>query len=76
MCILHICWTEQVALASYFRSDNAGPPDTLDEVKKVVGAVRTIFPNATVLGSSFDRFAADALTPGVISSLPVFDQVS
>ena len=63
-----------VALASYFRSDNAGPPDTLAEVKAVVAAVRKIFPNAKVLGSSFDKFAAEALTPSVISALPVFDQ--
>ncbi len=65
-----------VALASYFRSDNAGPPDTLEEVKKVVAAVRKIFPNATVLGSSFDGFATQALTPDVVNNLPVFDQVS
>lgn len=62
-----------MALASYFRSDNAGPPDTLGEIKAVVAAVRKIFPNAKVLGSSFDKFAEEALTPSVISALPVFD---
>ena len=35
--------------------------------------VQAVFPGATILASSFDKFAAEALTPGVVSSLPRTD---
>ena len=35
--------------------------------------VQAVFPNATILASSFDKFVAQALIPGVIASLPRTD---
>ena len=61
------------ALASYFRSDNAGPPDNATEVRSVVDYVQRLFPNARVLLSSFAQFAEVALTPAVVGQLPVFE---
>ncbi len=60
-----------VALASYYRSDNAGPPQTLAEIRGVFDQVRRIFPNATVRASSISSWAAEALTPAVVAQLPV-----
>ena len=62
-----------VALASYFRSDNAGPPESVAEVQEVIDSVQKLFPNARVVPSSFDRFAEEALPPSVAAQLPVFD---
>ena len=59
-----------VAMASYFRSDNAGPPMSVEEVLGVYRVLRTNFPNAQVFASSIDAFASDALTPDVILQLP------
>ncbi len=60
-----------VALASYFRTDNAGPPDNTTEVQNVFDQVRRVFPHATsVVASSFGEFAAQALTPDVVAALP------
>lgn len=50
-----------VALCSYFRTDNAGPPLTTAEVSLVFDTVRANFPNASVVASSFDEFAAEML---------------
>ena len=49
-----------VALASYIRPDNSGPPLTTDEVLGVFSAVENAFPYADVIGSSFQHFARDA----------------
>lgn len=48
-----------VALASYFRSDNTGPPDSLEEIDAVFAAVKKQFPDAAIFGSTFDAFAAE-----------------
>ena len=36
------------ALASYFRSDNTGPPDSVEEIESIFSVVRRQFPQATV----------------------------
>ena len=63
-----------VALASYFRSDNAGPPSSKGEVMRVMKATQKLFRNAKVVPSSFDAFAEAALPPSVTTALPVFEQ--
>jgi hypothetical protein len=59
-----------VALVSYYASDNEGPPISLAAVNAVFKHVKSIFPDATVVGSSFDAFAAEALTAEVLPQLP------
>ena len=56
---------------SYFATDNAGPPSSPAAVRAIYSKVRGVFPGAaTVRASSFDEFAAEALTAEVVSSLP------
>ena len=59
-----------VALASYIRTDNSGPPNDVFEVMEVYRTVRAAFPGASVHASSFQSFAAAALTPQVRNALP------
>jgi len=59
-----------VALASYIRPDNSGPPLNVSEVTDVYNAVEKAFPRAIVTGSSFQLFTKEALTPKVIAALP------
>ena len=59
-----------VALASYWRPDNAGPPDTVLEVKAVFAQLRKEFPGANVRASSLGEFVDHALTPAVVAALP------
>ena len=50
-----------------------GPPSSYDEVKEVFKAAGDVFPGAKVQASSFEAFAAEALTPSVVAALPVYD---
>ena len=59
----------RVALASYVSADNTGPPASRSEVVRIFGTVRGLFPNATVVGSTWDRFVAD-LDDADIAALP------
>ena len=47
-----------VALASFIASDNVGPPLSALEAKRIFRKVRSLFPNATVVGSTWERFVA------------------
>eukprot|EP01052_Picozoa_sp_SAG31_P004891 SAG31_NODE_208_length_20313_cov_6.143119_8_plen_262_part_00 len=47
------------ALASYFRSDNTGPPTDVSEIESIFSTVRAQFPNAEIFGSTMDAFAAE-----------------
>jgi len=50
-----------VALASYFRSDNAGPPESIGEINAIFDRVEAVFPNATTIrASSFSAFVEEA----------------
>ena len=62
-----------IALSTYYRSDNTGPPASYTEVEEVFKAATAVFPGAVVEASSFEAFAAEALTPAVIATLPVYD---
>lgn len=62
-----------IALTSYYRSDNTGPPSSYAEVKEVFKAAGKVFPGAKVQASSFEAFAAEALTPSVVAALPVYE---
>lgn len=62
-----------IALASYWRSDNSGPPETALEVKGIFSRLRQEFPGAEIRASSLGEFAADALTEDVVSTLPTTD---
>ena len=62
-----------IALMTYYRSDNTGPPLSYTEVQQVFAAARNVFPGAVVEASSFEAFAAEALTPAVTAALPVYD---
>jgi hypothetical protein len=62
-----------IALSSYYRSDNTGPPSSYAEVREVFKAAGSVFPGATVQASSFEAFAAEALTPEVVAALPVYE---
>jgi hypothetical protein len=60
-----------VALASYYRTDNAGPPITVEEVRAIFAQVRAVFPEASVVrASSFGEFAFEALPADVVAALP------
>lgn len=59
-----------VAFASFIGSDNTGPPLTTFEVKSIFSKVRSVFPNATVFGSTWDAFVAD-IPAEEIAALPV-----
>jgi hypothetical protein len=59
-----------VALVSYFATDNAGPPSTALAVEAIHARVAELFPGASVVASSFNEFAAAALTPPVVAALP------
>ena len=61
-----------VALCTEFRSDNRGPPESVDEVTKSLDAVRQEYPNANVFASTFDNFIRDVLP--VKDKLPVFEK--
>jgi polygalacturonase len=60
------------ALASYFRSDNTGPPATVSEVESIFETVRVQFPNADVFGSTMDAFAAE-VTSADITMMPLLE---
>jgi hypothetical protein len=62
-----------IALTSYYRSDNTGPPSSYAEVQAIFKAAGEVFPGASVEASSFDAFAAEALTPAVVAALPVYE---
>ena len=62
-----------IALTTYYRSDNTGPPLSYTEVKEIFKAAAAVFPGAVVVASSFEAFAAEALTPAVTAALPVYD---
>lgn len=49
-----------VALASYFRSDNAGPPESVGEINAIFDRIEAVFPNATTIrASSFGAFVQE-----------------
>jgi hypothetical protein len=64
-----------VALMSYFRSDNTGPPDSLGEVRSVFAATQAVFPDAEVVASSLEAFATEAALgdAAVTSALPEWE---
>jgi len=45
-----------VALCTEFRTDNTGPPESTDEVIRVLDAVRAEYPKASVFASTFTKF--------------------
>ena len=48
-----------VALAFAFRTDNTGPPKSLAEIHDNLETIRSLFPSATVMGSSLDQFSSE-----------------
>jgi hypothetical protein len=57
-----------VALASFIAADNTGPASAA-EVRKVFNTVREVFPNAKVIGSTWDHFVAE-ISPAEVATLP------
>lgn len=49
------------ALVSAFRGDNAGPPESVEEILQNYKDVQAEFPNAKVVASTFDRFVNEFL---------------
>ena len=63
------------ALASYFRSDNTGPPADVGEIESILETVRAQFPAAKkedVFGSTMDAFAAE-VTAADIAAMPLLE---
>ncbi|KAK6184178.1 hypothetical protein SNE40_006698 [Patella caerulea] len=60
------------ALCFAFRSDNAGPPDSLAEILLYYDIARGQFPNAVVQASTFEDFAI--LAGSIKDKLPVVDK--
>eukprot|EP00928_Gymnodinium_smaydae_P032832 TRINITY_DN23684_c0_g2_i1.p1 TRINITY_DN23684_c0_g2~~TRINITY_DN23684_c0_g2_i1.p1 ORF type:complete len:910 (+),score=102.38 TRINITY_DN23684_c0_g2_i1:52-2730(+) len=50
-----------VALCTEFRSDNTGPPSSIQEVQKTLDTVRNEYPGATVISSTFDAFMQEVM---------------
>jgi len=50
-----------VALAYAFRTDNAGPPTSIQELLNVYSTVRGQYPGANVIASTYENFVADVL---------------
>jgi hypothetical protein len=74
-----IGWEDVVVLPSHehaivfdWRGDNAGPPQSVNEVTSQFAAIAALFPGAAVVASTIDDFAA-TLTPAVIAGLPVVE---
>lgn len=65
-----IVTSDGIALASYYRSDNAGPPESVAEVDAIFDHLEYTFPHASIEASSFERFAREALTSKVVNALP------
>ena len=64
------------ALCFAFRTDNTGPPVSVDEVRGYFSLLRSEFPGARVEASTFDAFTRnllEAVDAGTVQ-LPVFDQ--
>jgi len=62
-------------LALDWRGDNAGPPDSVEEVLNDWATMRSeLPPGVTILASSFEEWASAALTPATLDSLPVIEQ--
>ena len=59
------------ALVFAWRGDNAGPPESIDEIESNYATVRKEFPGARVFASTFDNFTSHLLAPDVVASLPV-----
>lgn len=61
------------ALASYFRSDNTGPPTSVSEIESIFRVVRQQFPSASeVVAGTFESFAAE-LTSSDIAAMPLME---
>jgi len=60
-----------VALCTEFRTDNTGPPSSIQEVESTLDSVRREYPGATVESSTFDAFMADVMP--VKMQLPVVE---
>lgn len=58
------------AIVFDWRGDNAGPPQSVDEVKGNYATVQAAFPGATVFASTLDNFT-QLLTPAVTATLPI-----
>ena len=55
-----------------WRGDNAGPPESVEEVLATFDAVRKLVPTAEkVIASDLDTFLAKVDTPAVRTQLPV-----
>ncbi|XP_067655022.1 uncharacterized protein [Haliotis asinina] len=57
------------AMCFAFRTDNSGPPESVEEVLSNFEISRTIFPNAEVQGSTFEAFVEAAQS--IKAKLPV-----
>ena len=55
-----------------WRGDNAGPPESVAEVKADFAAIAAEFPGAAVVASTLDEFTA-LLTPAILAQLPVIE---
>jgi hypothetical protein len=66
-CVVHSATTH--ALCWAFRTDNSGPPESMDEVFRQFDIARWQFPGANVFASTFDNFTAQLLP--VAAALPV-----
>jgi len=53
-----------------WRGDNAGPPDSVQEVLDDFAYIRTQFPGADVFASTLDNFTQHLVAPAVLASLP------
>jgi hypothetical protein len=58
-----MCWV--------FRVDNAGPPESVDEVLSAFSISRWQFPGAQVWASTFENFTQHLAAPAVVASLNV-----
>jgi hypothetical protein len=61
------------AMVFAWRGDNAGPPDTLDEIAGNLRGAQAAFPGASAFFSTFDNFTRTSglLTERVLAQLPV-----
>ncbi|CAE1326482.1 unnamed protein product [Acanthosepion pharaonis] len=58
-CLVHPLVSSALCFA--FKTDNAGPPETLQEILNYYEVVRSQFPQSFVRGSTFDNFVSDVI---------------